>query len=42
MSKGFSYPILANCKDIEAKLSHSDKPADQKTVLAARFLIASL
>lgn len=42
MSKGFSYPILANCKDIEAKLKASAKPEDAKTVEAARFIITSL
>ena len=42
MSKGFNYPILANCKDIEAKLRASALPADARTVEAARFIIASL
>lgn len=42
MSKGFSYPILANCKDIEAKLIYKGRPEDARTVEAARFIINSL
>jgi hypothetical protein len=42
MSKGFSYPIMANCKDMEARLKNSSKPEDQETVAAARFIIKEL
>jgi hypothetical protein len=42
MSKGFSYPLLTNCKDIEARLSKRESAEDQKTVEAARFMIKAL
>ena len=42
MSKGFNYPILANCKDIEERLRASDKEEDKKTVEAARYIIDAL
>ena len=42
MSKGFNYPILANCKDIEERLKASDKEEDKKTVEAARYIIDAL
>ena len=42
MSKGFNYPILANCKDIEERLRASDRQEDKKTVEAARYIIDAL
>lgn len=42
MSKGFTYPLLANCKDIEVRLSKQDSPADKGTVEAARYIISAL
>jgi S-ribosylhomocysteine lyase LuxS involved in autoinducer biosynthesis len=42
MSKGFNYPLIANCKDIEARLKDSTKEEDQKTVASARYIIKAL
>lgn len=42
MSKGFSYPLLANCKDIEARLKLNPTPENDKTVAAARYIINAL
>jgi hypothetical protein len=42
MSKGFSYPLLANCKDIEARLTKRTSPADKGTVEAAQYIINAL
>jgi hypothetical protein len=42
MSKGFNYPILANCKDINERLTSSSKAEDQKTVVAAQYIINAL
>jgi hypothetical protein len=42
MSKGFTYPLLANCKDIEARLTQRASPGDNGTVEAAQYIINAL
>ena len=42
MSKGFNYPILANCKDIEERLKVSEKEEDKAAVAAAQYVINCL
>ena len=39
MSKGFNYPLLANCKDIKARLEESKDESKKKTILAAEYII---
>jgi hypothetical protein len=42
MSKGFHYPLLANCKDIEARLIKRTSETDKGTVEAAQYIINAL
>jgi hypothetical protein len=42
MSKGFNYPLLAHCKDIQARLENSTRTEDNATVAAAKFIIEAL
>lgn len=42
MSKGFKYPLIANCRDIESKLRASEKPEDQKVKKFAAYVVETL
>jgi hypothetical protein len=42
MSKGFNYPLLANCRDVEARLKDSQKEDDQKYAAAAKYIVEAL
>jgi len=42
MSKGFKYPLIANCRDIVNKLKGSSKDSDQTIVKAAEYIADTL
>jgi len=39
MSKGFKYPLIANCREIVNKLNNSLNEEDQMTVRAAEYIV---
>jgi hypothetical protein len=42
MSKGFNYPLLANCKDIADRLKERTEEKDKAAAEAATFIIEAL
>ena len=42
MSKGFKYPLIANCREIVNKLNNSLNEEDQMTVRAAEYIVEQL
>ena len=42
MSKGYQYPILQNCRDIESNLKNPKNDDEGKTLEAAKYMIQEL
>jgi len=42
MSKGFRYPLIANCRDITNQLKNSTKEEDKTIVKAAEYIVNAL
>jgi hypothetical protein len=42
MSKGFKYPLIANCADITTKLKDSSKTEDKIIVSVAQYVVDAL